>query len=169
MRRRTPKLRGFRIFEADQVRLELNPDRTVKLRYEDKVYPRVKIVLCRPLYDPDHYASVQTTKHKEIGIIRPVKGLRKADREVVQESLLGYYLTCRIKRVVSLAHQFGAVYWSVETDKGPREFVIRGISEHVRWLADSRLLITDVDGNRFEIPDMEKLDKASQNYIDLVL
>ena len=36
-------------------------------------------------------------------------------------------------------------------------------------LGERRLLLVDVDGNRFEIPDLDGLDKQSLGYIEQVI
>ena len=149
--------------------LKSNPDGTLRLCYGAKTLDRVTVVLCRPLFSPDQCAVVFSEKWQELGIIKNLQRLSRTSRRVLDLAKKRYYLTHRILKVKSISHQFGAVYWEVETDKGYRECVIKGVSEHVRWLSDYRLLIKDVDGNRFEITDLRVLDRKSQNLIDLIL
>lgn len=61
------------------------------------------------------------------------------------------------------------IYWDVETQRERREFVLRANCETVLWLDEHRLLMIDVDGNRFEIPDLRRLDRASLAILDQVL
>ena len=128
-----------------------------------------RVLLCLPLTKPGQLAMLETKDGKELALLTNMDGLNEASKAAFEASLRRRVLTARILKVHSLAHQFGAIYWSVDTDRGPREFVLKGVTEHVRWLSDSRLLITDVDGNRFEITDLGKLDSASQEHVDLVL
>jgi len=74
-----------------------------------------------------------------------------------------------IERVKWVREEYGVVYWSVETDRGPRDFVCRGLRDAVVEVGDTRLLLTDVDGNRFEIPDYTQLGRAVQTMLDRVL
>ena len=39
------------------------------------------------------------------------------------------------------------------------------VRDNVQELSSTRLIITDVDGNRFEFPDITKLDGRSQSII----
>ena len=55
------------------------------------------------------------------------------------------------------------------TDRGQREFVVQNVAENAQWLGDHRLLIIDVDGNRFEIPRLDGLDKRSLGMVEQVL
>ena len=79
------------------------------------------------------------------------------------------YLTSTVQRVESIRNEFGTSYWDVQTDRGQREFVVQNVAENAQWLGDHRLLIIDVDGNRFEIPHLEALDKRSLSMVEQVL
>ena len=46
---------------------------------------------------------------------------------------------------------------------------MRNVSENAQWITDRRLLLLDVDGNRFEIANLEVLDKKSRGLIEMVL
>jgi hypothetical protein len=138
-------------------------------RHGSSVWKDCLVVLCRPLNDPQGLGVLQDRDGKELLLLSELGKLDGRSRQVLEQSLRLRGLTARILSIESLAHQYGAVYWKVKTDRGGREFVLKGLTEHVRWLGDSRILITDVDGNRFEIPDMTALDKSSRDLLDLVL
>ena len=65
--------------------------------------------------------------------------------------------------------EYGATYWSVVRIGGKREFVTQSLQENAQWLSATHLLLIDVDGNRFEIPDVTALDTRSQNFISEIL
>ena len=158
------------LFDGEKTRLKMNLDGTVRLTSGRHKLGSVRIRIGRPLYKPDEFATVLDPKHdREIGHIANLPGLDKASREVHEIHRLRGNLTTQITKVHNLVHQLGASYWDVDTHKGRRQFVIRGTTEHIRWLADERLLITDVRGNRFEIRNMRELDKRSQKVIHLIL
>jgi hypothetical protein len=58
--------------------------------------------------------------------------------------------------------RFGTVDWDVETHRGRRGFTTRDLRENVLRPGPRHYLITDVENNRFEIPDLDALDPASQ-------
>jgi hypothetical protein len=87
----------------------------------------------------------------------------------VEQELSRRYLTSRVRRLVSLKQEFGVTYWEVETDRGLRDFVVRDLQENCVWLSDTHLLLVDVDGSRFEIPDRLLLDERSQQLLDAIL
>ena len=156
--------------EAGKIGLKRNSDGYLTISAPGgKTLKKVRVVLGRPLFEPGSFASVLSEKGKEVAMIRDLSRLSKENRRILDRSENEYYLTSRILKVYSLSHQFGAACWDVETDKGRREFVTRGVSEHIRWLDEDRMLIADVDGNRFEIPDLSAMDSKSQSLIHLIL
>ena len=74
-----------------------------------------------------------------------------------------------MQRLVSLKQEFGVTYWEAETDRGVRDFVVRDLQENCVWLSESHLLLIDVDGSRFEIPDRRLLDERSEQLLDSIL
>ena len=60
-------------------------------------------------------------------------------------------------------------YWDVQTNRGRREFVVKNASENAQWPSERHLLLIDVDGNRFEVADLQALDKKSLGFIEQVL
>ena len=95
--------------------------------------------------------------------------LNDETRNIVAEELDRRYLTSLIERVHSVRHDFGTSYWDVDTNRGRREFVVQNVSENAQWLGDFRLLMIDVDGNRFEIANLNDLDKKSLSRVEMVL
>ena len=74
-----------------------------------------------------------------------------------------------MRAVVHAKQEFGATYWSVQTDRGDRDFVTQNLQENAVWLSPTHLLLLDVDGNRFEITDTGALDAVSQRYVTTIL
>ena len=70
----------------------------------------------------------------------------------------GADLTATIEAIYAVDPEHGATYFSVRTDRGDREFVMQQLHDNVLWFTPTHLLLIDVDGNRFEIPDTGKLD-----------
>jgi hypothetical protein len=72
-------------------------------------------------------------------------------------------------RVLKATVEFGATYWHIETDRGTRDFVTQNLQENAQWLSPTHLLLVDVDGNRFEIPDVHALDHRSRQIVRTIL
>jgi hypothetical protein len=151
------------------VRLTDNSDGTLQLSHGAKTFKSVRLRIGRPLYRPNEFASILDRKGTEVATIINLGALPAPSRRVLMAHHDRYDLTSIIYRIDSLSHMYGSSFWDVETDKGHRQFVIRGTTTHVRWLEDTRVLITDVRGNRFEIPDLNAIDKRSQYLFHLIL
>ena len=78
-------------------------------------------------------------------------------------------MTAMVQRIYSVQNELSVSYFDVQTNRGRREFVIQNIHESTRWLGERRLLLLDVDGNRFEIRDLDTLDKRSVRLLKVVL
>lgn len=156
--------------DVSKVRLYREPAWKLRLTIEDdRSYTRVKVVRASPLSYPTRYICLLDAKDEEVCMIPEMKDLDEDMRQIVQEELDRRYLTSTIECVVSIRNEFGTSYWDVETNRGPRDFVVQNVAENAQWLGDHRLLLVDVDGNRFEIPNLGDLDKKSLSRVEMVL
>ena len=136
---------------------------------DDKSYITVKPVWAAPLSRPEKFLALLDGKGEQIVMVDDPKQLPAESFEAVKQELHRRYLTAQVKSVVLAKEEFGATYWTVETDRGRRDFVTQNLQENAIWLGPEHLLLLDVDGNRFEIPDVGKLDATSQMFVDTIL
>jgi hypothetical protein len=156
--------------EAKDIRLFREPPWTLRMSIErDRSYLKVKVVRAAPLSQPDRYISFLDGKDEEVCMVDDLTELDDEARTIIKEELDRRYLTSTIQEVRSVRNEFGTSYWDVLTDRGEREFVVQNVAENAQWLGDHRLLLVDVDGNRFEVPHLEDLDKRSLGFIEQVL
>lgn len=135
-------------------------------------YDRIRVVRSFPFTDRNKYISIRTIdeKSKEIGMIRDLSAdVTPETRQMLEEQMDIRYFTPVIKKINSIKDEYGHAYFDVETDQGPCKFVIYMNSSSVVNLSDVRLLISDLDGNRFEIPDYTKLSARELKMLDLFL
>ena len=153
-------------YRADEIRVFRAPKNTPRMTVKDeRSYIRVRPVQASPVSFPDKYIALLDVKNEEVAFIEDMSTLDEISQKVIREELARRYLKAEIVRVNSIQMEFGVTYWEVETDRGRREFVTRG-HENTYWVTDTRLLLTDVDGNRFEIIDYLKLDDNSIKLIE---
>ena len=156
--------------DVDAIRLFREPAWQLRLTIDgDRSYIRIKVVRAAPLTHPDAYISLLDAKDEEVCLIPDLTKLDDEMRAIIAQELDLRYLTSMVEQVHSVRVEFGTSYWDVETDRGRREFVVQNVTENAQWLGDFRLLLVDVDGNRFEIVNLSKLDKKSMGQIQLVL
>ena len=132
----------------------------------ERSYPRIKIVRAAPLSYTDRYISILDDKDVEICMIDDLSEVDADTRTLIEEELEKRYLTSIVKEVISIRAEYGTSYWEVETDRGNRDFVVQNVSENAQWPGARRLLLIDVDGNRFEIPDLDALDDRSRKLVE---
>ncbi len=147
---------AVRVLDPQAVRLfRTHPaDATVRATIDgDRSWRDVRIARAFPLSEPDRYIGLRDGDDKDIGIFETLHGLDSESRLVVDEELERRYFTPQITKVYGVAEEFGVVTWDVDTTKGRRRFLVRNLKDSTFTLGTSRVMMTDVDSNRYEIPD----------------
>lgn len=129
----------------------------------DRTYLKVRPVRAFPLTDLDNFIGLMDaiTGH-EIGMIRSLRDLDGPTRQLIEAELDKRYFIPKITKINEAKKEFGSIYWDVETDRGRRKFIMRNIRESIHEVEPGRYLIIDIDGNRFEIPQLSNLSSRSQ-------
>ena len=155
---------------TEKMRLYHDGSGCLRLTIEgSRSYRDVKVVRAFPFSEPERYIALLDGFDKVIGLLDRVEDLQEDSQKVAEESLRQHYFIPTIKTVTSLKEQFGAVYMDVETDRGDRHFVAKGLRDAIVHLGDGELLIADVDGNRYRIADLRQLDPKSRRFLELVV
>jgi hypothetical protein len=155
--------------EAQDLILFYEPEDRLRLTVGDRSYPSVKPVWSSPLSHPGRFLALLDAKGQEIVTVRDPTSLPPGSLSAVTEELSRRYLTATVIEITHAKGEFGATYWHVETDRGSRDFVTQSLQENVQWLSSTHLLLTDVDGNRFEVPNVTELNSRSRAYLDKIL
>ena len=116
-----------------------------------------------PISGGDKYITLLDEDGIERAIIRDIDTLLPESREVIKTALEEYYLIPKITAVTRTDEKHGIKWW-VETDRGPYNFQVR-MNSDIKVLYDGRVLVRDVNDNRYEIPDYDKLDKRSKHVL----
>jgi hypothetical protein len=135
----------------------------------DRSYPIVKPVWAAPLTHRGRWLALLDGKGDEIAMLDDPCALPKESEFAVREELRRRYLTAEVTAITHARQEFGATYWNVETDRGPRDLVTQNLQENVVRISEDHILLLDVDGNRFEVPDTSVLDARSRRYIETIL
>ena len=115
-----------------------------------------------PFSRPDEYITLVDEKLREVAVIRSMSELPEQSRHAVEECMAQIYMIPKISRVLGCEFKFGALGFDVVTDRGPISFRIRNPHSDIKLLSGGRLLFRDSNDNRYEVPDVEKLDKYSR-------
>lgn len=136
---------------------------------EVRCYIDVRLRLADPLRFPDQYVSVLDRRDREICLLDSLAGLEPASRTLAEEELRRFYDIPTVSHVADLNIKHGPLYWRVDTDLGPREYVVKWSTERVLTMPDGSLRVTDVDGNRFHVPAPGKLDADSRKRVEVLV
>lgn len=143
----------------------------LSLKTGEKEYERVGVYLTFPLTNPEEFISVREAdeKAKEIGLIRTLTDLKAEEQEMIREQVRLRYFMPVIRKVMDVKDEYGYAYWHVMTDFGVCRFTTHMGGDAVVNLSDARYQITDIDGNRYEIPDLYGLTVMERKKLDLFI
>ena len=170
-KRAAQELTAVRFITSDNARFERTPGGFVSLEFGGVKYPRVAVHRCFPFSDPDRYISVREPEGdgREIGIIEDMDTLDPETRAMLGEQMALRYFSPKIRRVYDIREEYGYSYWDVETDRGACRFTVRMSGGNVYPIGANRYLVNDIDGNRFEIPDLYALSPREIKKLDLFI
>ena len=150
------------------MRLFYEPEGRLRVTLEDRSYLQVKPSWAAPLSHPKKYLSLMDGKDREILMVHDLDELDADNREIIENELRRRYLNAKVRRIEHVKTEYGITYWTVDTDRGSRELVTQSLQENANWLTPDQLLLTDVDGNRFEIV-VSQLDPQSQRFVEMTV
>ena len=152
-----------RIYLTNKDKITVNENNLVNLSlHNGVVYEKLEPRRLFPVSRIDEYITLLDTEGKEIAVIRKLTDVDAASREVIEYSLNDYYLVPRILKILSISEKNGKVHWTVETDRGYKEFDVRNRNHDVRVYSDGRVRVRDSDDNRYIITDYRALDAHSK-------
>ena len=159
-----------RFLDPAGLRFVRAPDGSLRLIIEgERCLLRAKPARAFPISDADHYIGISDAAGADIGVIRDPSGLDPDSRAELERELVKRYFCPVILRVLSVRSEFGVLSFNVETDRGPREFVVRDPRENILELGGGRILLVDPEGNRFEVPDLRRMDSRTRAALERVL
>lgn len=136
---------------------------------DTKEYTRVKLHRMFPFNCPDNYISVLNNDSEEIGIITDFSNFDTDTVELIKNELDRKYYVCKLNSIISVKERFGFSYWKAMSEHGEISFTIKDVHSSIRVNGIGNILISDIDSNRYELPEMDKLDSKSKKLIELYL
>ena len=120
-------------------------------RLGERDVPRVTVARALPFSQPERYLCIQDEERHELGILRDLR-MR--------------YFSPRILEIRSIKDKMGYLYLDVRIEGGDRVFAVKDFSRNLRAIDAHRLMITDVEGNRYQIEDIDALDIKSRRRLE---
>ena len=121
-----------------------------------------------PIQAPTRGISLVREGGKEVAWIDDLAGAPEGIRALVTEELEGREFIPEIEHIRSVSSFATPCTWTVKTDRGDTEFVLK-VDEDIRRVGDASLLIADNHGINFLVRDMFRIDKHSRKILDRFL
>jgi len=153
-------------FRPEEVTVFMDASGNLGLEIERRGrWAKVAVRLAFPYSEPARYVAF-VHEGEPIGMLLDPAELDAQSRRLLEEELSKRYHVPEIVRVLSITESNNATSWRVETDKGPRQFLVRD-RHNFRRIKGGDLVIVDVDGNRFRLAQARQLDPESKRLLDI--
>ncbi|MBB4845888.1 hypothetical protein HNP55_004442 [Paucibacter oligotrophus] len=135
---------------------------------EGQVHEGVVPVRAHPISAPDEGVSLVGQDGHELLWVDRLSALPAAERELLQAELASRDFMPSIQRIRKVSTFSTPSQWTVETDRGETQFILR-TEEDIRRLGEGRLLIASSHGLQMLVPDRFALDKGSKKLLERFL
>ena len=153
----------FEYLDPAKARFEVAPDGTLRVIVEnDCCAQRVEALRAFPLSHPSEHIVLRDGGGREFAVLHHLSDLAAEPRALIEAQLRRHYFLPQIKVIHAVIERFGSSVWDVETDRGRREVSMGQINEAISEVEPGRYLLTDVEGNRYEVKDLDKFDPDSR-------
>jgi hypothetical protein len=102
---------------------------------------------------------------EELAMIEDPESLDPDSRRVLSEELALRYFTARVISIPGVKSRHGLATWELTTDRGRRTAYIKDRGD-LRWLPGGHVILTDVGGVRYDVPDISLLDERSRALLE---
>ncbi|MPN04444.1 hypothetical protein SDC9_151682 [bioreactor metagenome] len=142
---------------------------TLRLSSDGIEHVGVLPVRAFPISAPDDGLSLFGTDGHELAWIDHMSQLSAEQRTLIEEELAAREFVPTIQKLVAVSTFATPSTWTVETDRGPFDLVLKA-EEDIRKLdGRTHLLITASDGLQFRVRDSGALDKQSRKLLSRFL
>lgn len=160
---------GIRYLTLDNAEFAETDGRMLSVRTGGEEHSPVYVHCSFPHTNRRSFLSIRTADNKEIGMIRDLDDFPEQTAALLERQMTIRYFTPEITKVIAVKEEFGYSYWEAETTAGLCRFTVRNGGGNVKFAVDNRLLIIDVDGNRFVIPQVDRLSDKEYRMVEMRL
>jgi hypothetical protein len=139
-----------------------------QLQLDGELHIGVTVVRAFPIGAPDEAVSVLSAEGHELLWLDTPLALPEPQKNAVMSALQAREFMPEIQRVNAVSSFITPSVWSVQTNRGEAQFVLRG-EEDIRRLSGQTLIVADEHGVQFLIRDLPALDRHSRKLLDRFL
>ena len=122
-----------------------------------------------PIQAPEVGISIVNTDGEEVAWVDQLVELAQPAQSLIREELVGREFMPVLQEILSVSSFSTPCTWSVKTDRGPTEFVLRGDEDIRRIGTNGGLLISDNHGIQYHVHDQYALNAHSKKILDRFL
>jgi hypothetical protein len=122
-----------------------------------------------PIQSPDVGISIVSTDGQEVGWVDRLVDLPEPAQGLIRSELAAREFMPVIEQIVAVTSFSTPCTWTVVTDRGQTDFVLRGDEDIRRIGKDNALLIADTHGIQYLVRDQFALDAHSKKILDRFL
>ncbi len=145
------------ILDAAGVNCSRKPNGHLYVVHSEGEWSDVHVTPTFPLSKRNAMVAVRNTAGEEVALLDDVSKLDSDSREIMSEEMERSYFMPRITDILFAEEKMNVLTIEAETDRGPRTVQLRNPRRAIRKLPHNRVVIRDVDNNRYEIKDWTAL------------
>jgi len=124
----------------------------------------VSVRQCFPWSEPGKHLSLRDEEEEEVALVEDPAMLTTESRQALEIALAEAGYVIAVTRVVEIDEEVEIRQWTVETRDG-RRFFQTHLDDWPRVLPMGGLLIRDVSGDLYRLPDPARLDRRSRELL----
>ena len=124
----------------------------------------VRLRQCFPWSEPHRHLSLRDDDDEEVALVEDPAALAPESRRVLEQALADAGFVLEVERVLSIEEEVEIRQWTVETRQGARCFQTH-LDDWPRVLPMGGLLLRDVAGDLYRLPDPRTMDRRSRELL----
>lgn len=134
---------------------------------QGREYRDVRLIRMFPITDPEGWISVCDSQYNELLCIESIEAVPTGSRRIIEEELNRCTFIPIIQQITRSVPLGDIVRLFVVTDRGSTEIAVG--TEDIYRLSGNRVLLKDISGIRYLIPDWLKMSPHSRKTLDVYL
>jgi hypothetical protein len=133
----------------------------------DAVHEDIRVRRAFPLLHSDRYIGFIQADGEELGMLEDPQDLDSQSLALLNQELEKTYFLPIILEFRNMGEEHNVIFADVETSSGSRTIYVRGYRNKIRSLPGNRAIIEDVDGNRYEVRNLDSFSKLTLDILGL--
>jgi hypothetical protein len=136
---------------------------------DGRTFEGVEVIRAFPISAPGELVSICDAEGHEVLCIEDPSALAPRLQEIVEAAIAEREFMPTVVQIESVLADADPSQWKVVTSRGPVTFLMEDSDNDVRRLGPDSILLVDIHGIRYLIPDTRCLDAASRKILDRYL